>query len=146
MPLTGDYEPSAAPWARDQVDLYERSGGTEGNELNGRPVIVLTSVGARTGKLRKTPLMRVEHDGEYAVVASLGGAPKHPVWYYNLAANPRVELQDRGVKKEYQAREVHGAERATWWDRAVAAYPDYASYQEKTDRTIPLFVLTPVGG
>ena len=146
MPLTGDYEPSAAPWARDQVNLYERSGGTEGNELNGRPVIVLTSVGARTGKLRKTPLMRVEHDGEYAVVASLGGAPKHPVWYYNLAANPRVELQDRGVKKEYQAREVHGAERATWWDRAVAAYPDYASYQEKTDRTIPLFVLTPVGG
>ncbi len=144
MPLTGDYEPSAAPWARDQVDLYERSGGTEGIELNGKPVIVLTSLGARTGKLRKTPLMRVEHDGEYAVVASLGGAPKHPVWYYNLVANPHVELQDRGVKKEYQAREVRGAERAAWWDRAVAAWPDYASYQEKTDRTIPVFVLTPV--
>jgi deazaflavin-dependent oxidoreductase (nitroreductase family) len=144
MPLTGDYEPSAAPWARDQVDLYERSGGNEGTELNGKPVIVLTSLGARTGKLRKTPLMRVEHDGEYAVVASLGGAPKHPVWYYNLVANPHVELQDRGVKKEYQAREVRGAERAAWWDRAVAAWPDYASYQEKTDRTIPVFVLTPV--
>ncbi len=145
MPLTGDYEPSAAPWARDQVNLYERSGGTEGTELNGRPVIILTSVGARTGKLRKNPLMRVEHDGEYAVVASLGGAPKHPVWYYNLTANPRVELQDLGVKQDYQAREVHGAERAAWWDRAVATWPDYASYQEKTDRTIPVFVLTPVG-
>ena len=144
MPLTGEYEPSAAPWARDQVDLYERSGGTEGTELNGKPVIILTSLGARTGKLRKTPLMRVEHDGEYAVVASLVGAPKHPVWYYNLAANPRVELQDGGVKQEYWAREVQGAERAAWWGRAVAAWPDYASYQEKTDRTIPVFVLTPV--
>jgi F420H(2)-dependent quinone reductase len=144
MPLIGDYEPSAAPWAREQVDLYERSGGTEGTELNGKPVIILTSVGARTGKLRKTPLMRVEHDGEYAVVASLGGAPKHPVWYYNLTANPRVELQDRGVKREYRAREAQGAERDAWWDRAVAAWPDYASYQEKTDRTIPVFVLTPV--
>jgi deazaflavin-dependent oxidoreductase (nitroreductase family) len=144
MSLTGDYEPSAAPWARDQVDLYERSGGTEGTELNGKPVIILTSLGARTGKLRKTPLMRVEHDGEYAVVASLGGAPKHPVWYYNLTANPQVELQDRGVKQEYWAREAQGAERAAWWGRAVAAWPDYASYQEKTDRTIPVFVLTPV--
>ncbi|HTT55391.1 MAG TPA: nitroreductase family deazaflavin-dependent oxidoreductase [Streptosporangiaceae bacterium] len=146
MPLTGDYEPSTAPWARDQVELYERSGGTEGTELNGKPVIILTSVGARSGKLRKTPLMRVEHDGEYAVVASLGGAPSHPVWYHNLAANPRVELQDRGVKKDYQAREVHSAERDAWWQRAVAAWPDYASYQEKTTRIIPVFVLTPAGG
>ncbi|MGP7999940.1 MAG: nitroreductase family deazaflavin-dependent oxidoreductase [Streptosporangiaceae bacterium] len=146
MPLTGDYQPSAAPWARDQVELYERSGGTEGTELNGKPVIILTSVGARSGKLRKTPLMRVEHDGEYAVVASLGGAPKHPVWYYNLIANPHVELQDRGARKDYQAREVHGAERDAWWERAVAAWPDYASYQEKTTRTIPVFVLTPAGG
>jgi F420H(2)-dependent quinone reductase len=144
MPLTGDYEPSAAQWARDQVDLYERSGGTEGTELNGRPVIILTSVGAKSGKIRKTPLMRVEHDGEYAVVASLGGAPKHPVWYYNLVANPHVELQDGPVKKDYQAREVHDAERATWWDRAVQTWPDYASYAEKTTRVIPLFVLTPV--
>jgi deazaflavin-dependent oxidoreductase (nitroreductase family) len=145
MPLTGDYEPSAASWARDQVDLYERSGGSQGTELSGRPVIILTSVGAQTGKIRKTPLMRVEHDGEYAVVASLGGAPKNPVWYYNLTANPHVELQDGAVKKDYQAREVSGAERATWWERAVATWPDYASYAEKTTRTIPVFVLTPIG-
>ena len=143
MPVTGEYEPSAASWARDQVDLYERSGGTQGTDLNGLPVIILTSLGARTGKVRKTPLMRVEHDGEYAVVASLGGAPKHPVWYYNLTANPHVELQDGPVRKDYQAREVHGAERGTWWERAVAAYPDYAEYQKNTDRTIPVFVLTP---
>ncbi len=131
-------------WARDQVDLYERSGGTEGTELNGKPVIILTSVGAKTGKIRKTPLMRVEHDGEYAVVASLGGAPKHPVWYYNLTANPHVELQDGAVKKDYQAHEAAGAERAAWWERAVAAWPDYAAYQEKTTRVIPVFVLTPM--
>lgn len=143
MPLTGDYQPSAASWARDQVGVYENSGGTEGTELNGRPVIILTSVGARTGKIRKTPLMRVEHDGDYAVVASLGGAPRHPVWYYNLAANPHVELQDGAVKKDYQAREVFGDERATWWQRAVATWPDYAEYQKKTIRTIPVFVLTP---
>lgn len=144
MPVTGDYEPSPAPWARDQVDAYEKSGGTEGTVLNGRPVIILTSVGARTGKVRKTPLMRVEHDGQYAVVASLGGAPRHPLWYYNLTANPHVELQDGPVKKDYQAREVHGAERDTWWERAVAAFPDYADYQTKTTRVIPVFVLTPV--
>ncbi len=143
MPLTGEYQPSAASWARDQVDLYERSGGTQGTDLNGRPVIILTSLGARSGKVRKTPLMRVEHDGEYAVVASLGGAPQHPVWYYNLTANPHVELQDGPVRRDYQAREVQGAERDTWWDRAVAAYPDYAEYQKKTSRTIPVFVLTP---
>ena len=144
MPLTGEYEPSAASWARDQVELYERSGGTQGNDLRGKPVIILTSVGAKTGKIRKTPLMRVEHDGEYAVIASLGGAPTHPVWYYNLVANPHVELQDGAVKKDYQAREVSGAERETWWERAVAAWPDYASYQTRTTRKIPLFVLTPV--
>jgi deazaflavin-dependent oxidoreductase (nitroreductase family) len=145
MPLTGEYEPSAFDLARDHVDRYERSGGTEGTENHGgKPVIVLTSVGAKTGKLRKTPLMRVEHDGEYAVVASLGGAPKHPVWYYNLTANPHVELQDGPVKKDYRAREASGEERATWWERAVATWPDYAAYQEKTTRTIPLFVLTPI--
>lgn len=144
MPLTGDYEPSAASWARHQVELYECSGGSEGNELSGRPVIILTSVGAKTGKIRKTPLMRVERDGEYAVVASLGGAPKNPVWYYNLTANPHVELQDGAVKKDYKAREVSGAERATWWERAVATWPDYASYAEKTTRIIPVFVLTPI--
>ena len=145
MPLNGEYEPSAASWARDQVDLYERSGGTQGTELNGLRVIILTSLGARTGKVRKTPLMRVEHDGEYAVVASLGGAPKHPVWYYNLTANPHVELQDGPVRKDYQAREVHGAERDTWWERAVSAYPGYAEYQKNTERIIPVFVLTQAG-
>ncbi|TVZ01538.1 nitroreductase family deazaflavin-dependent oxidoreductase [Trebonia kvetii] len=146
MPLTGDYAPSAFDFARDQVDLYESSGGAEGAQNpGGKPVIVLTSVGAKTGKLRKTPLMRVEHDGEYAVVASLGGAPKHPVWYYNLTANPRVELQDGPVKKDYQATEVHGEEYAVWFERAVAAWPDYAEYQKKTTRTMPIFVLTPLG-
>jgi deazaflavin-dependent oxidoreductase (nitroreductase family) len=144
MPLTGEYEPGTFDFSRDQVDRYERSGGTEGTQNQGRPVVVLTSVGARTGKLRKTPLMRVEHDGEYGVVASLGGAPRHPVWYYNLTANPDVELQDGPVKKDYQAREVHGQEYAAWFERAVAAWPDYAEYQKKTARTMPIFVLTPV--
>ena len=146
MPLTGEYEPSAFDHARDQVDRYERSGGTEGTaHPSGERVIVLTSVGAKSGKLRKTPLMRVEHKGEYAVVASLGGAPKNPVWYYNVTANPHVELQDGPVKKDYQAREVHDADYAAWWERAVAAWPDYAEYQKKTTRKIPVFVLTPTG-
>ena len=145
MPLTGEYEPSPSSWSRDQVETYERSGGTAGNELNGKPVIILTSTGAKSGKLRKTPLMRVEHDGEYAVVASLGGAPKHPVWYYNLTTDPHVELQDGPARKDYVAREVQGAEREAWWERAVAAWPDYAEYQKKTTRVIPVFVLTPEG-
>jgi deazaflavin-dependent oxidoreductase (nitroreductase family) len=145
MPLTGDYEPSPSQWSRDQVELYERSGGTEGTTLRGKPVIVLTTVGAKSGKLRKTPLMRVEHNGDYAVVASRGGAPQHPVWYYNLTANPHVELQDGPAKKDYQAREVHDAERDAWWERAVAAWPDYAEYQKKTTRMIPVFVITPDG-
>ncbi len=144
MPLTGEYEPGPWDFSRDQVKLYEGSGGTEGTDLRGRPVIVLTSVGARTGKLRKTPLMRVEHDGEYAVVASRGGAPTHPVWYYNLTAHPQVELQDGPVRKDYRAREVHGEEYAVWFQRAVATWPDYAAYQTKTTRTIPIFVLTPL--
>jgi F420H(2)-dependent quinone reductase len=145
MPLTGEYEPSPTTWAREQAELYERSGGTKGTTLRGRPVIVLTSVGARTGRLRKTPLMRVEHDGRYAVVASLGGAPKHPVWYHNLVANPLVELQDGPVKADYLAREVSGEERDEWWRRAVETWPDYASYEQRTSRVIPVFVLTPVG-
>ena len=145
MPLTGEYAPSAFDMARNQVDLYERSGGTEGTaHPTGERVIVLTSVGAKTGKLRKTPLMRVEHDGEYAVVASLGGAPTHPVWYYNLVANPHVELQDGPVKKDYQAKELHGDEYDLWFERAVAAWPDYAEYTKKTTRIMPIFVLTPV--
>jgi len=120
------------------------SGGTDGTELQGKPVILLTTIGAKTGKIRKTPLMRVEHDGEYAVVASLGGAPKNPVWYHNIKAHPQVELQDGAVTKDYEAREVLGDEKAAWWERAVAAWPDYANYQKKTDRRIPVFVLTPV--
>jgi deazaflavin-dependent oxidoreductase (nitroreductase family) len=143
MPLTGEYEPSAFDFSRNQVELYERTGGAEGADNQGKPVILLTSVGAKTGKLRKTPLMRVEHDGRYAVVASLGGAPKHPVWYYNLIANPHVELQDGPVKKDYQAAEVHDEEYEAWLERAVAAWPDYAEYQKKTTRKMPIFVLTP---
>ena len=144
MPLTGEYEPSPLDWSREQADKYIESGGTDGTILQGKPVILLTTVGAKTGKLRKTPLMRVEHDGEYAIVASLGGAPKNPVWYYNVVANPRVELQDGTVTRDYDAREVFGDEKATWWERAVQVWPDYAGYQERTDRQIPVFVLTPV--
>jgi len=144
MPLTGEYEPGTSDWARNQADLFEGSGGTKGNTLRGMPIILLTSAGAQSGKLRKTPLMRVEHEGEYAVVASLGGAPKHPVWYFNLKKNPHVELRDGPVKQDYSAREVTGDEKALWWERAVAAYPDYADYQTKTTRQIPVFVLTPM--
>ncbi|HKV20689.1 MAG TPA: nitroreductase family deazaflavin-dependent oxidoreductase [Mycobacterium sp.] len=144
MPLSAEYEPSASEWVRDHVDKIENSGGADA-ELNGKPVILLNTIGAKSGKLRKTPLMRVEHNGEYAVVASLGGAPKNPVWYYNVKANPRVELQDGDTIGDYDAREVFGDEKAAWWDRAVQAWPDYADYQKKTDREIPVFVLTPVG-
>jgi deazaflavin-dependent oxidoreductase (nitroreductase family) len=144
MPLEGDYAPSPVDWARKQADKYIESGGTDGTVLQGKPVILLTTVGAKTGKLRKTPLMRVEHDGEYAIVASLGGAPKNPVWYYNVSKNSRVELQDGPVTRDYDAREVFGDEKAAWWERAVRVWPDYAGYQEKTDRQIPVFVLTPV--
>ncbi|MFD4293967.1 nitroreductase family deazaflavin-dependent oxidoreductase [Rhodococcus sp. NPDC058505] len=142
MPLTGEYEPSPSKWAADQADLYESSGGTKGTTMNGMSVVLLTTRGARTGKLRKTPLMRVEHGGEYAIVASLGGAPKNPVWYHNVVADPHVELQDGPVKRDMTAREVTGDEKQVWWDRAVAAFPDYADYQRKTDRQIPVFVLT----
>jgi deazaflavin-dependent oxidoreductase (nitroreductase family) len=144
MPLTGEYEPSPSQWVRDQTELYESSGGTEGTTLRGMPVIVLTTVGAKTGKLRKSPLMRVEHDGEYALVASKGGAPENPVWYYNVVANPLVELQDGPSKWDMTARQVEGEEKAVWWERCVAAYPDYADYQVKTDRQIPVFVCTKV--
>ena len=144
MPLTGEYEPSTSDWARENAEKYMESGGTEGTEMQGKPVILLTTIGAKSGKIRKTPLMRVEHDGEYAIVASLGGAPKNPVWYHNVKAHPRVELQDGTVTKDYEAREVFGDEKATWWERAVAAWPDYAEYQKKTDRQIPVFVLTPI--
>ncbi len=143
MPLSGEYEPSASDWVRDHVEKIERSGGRDA-ELNGKPVVVLNTIGAKSGKLRRTPLMKVEHNGEYAVVASLGGAPKNPVWYYNVKKNPRVELQDGDTTRDYDAREVFGDEKAAWWDRAVQAWPDYAEYQKKTEREIPVFVLTPV--
>ncbi|GHB08882.1 MULTISPECIES: nitroreductase family deazaflavin-dependent oxidoreductase [Streptomyces] len=145
MPIEGEYEPSPTTWVREQVELIESSGGTQGTTLRGMPVILLTTRGAKSGKLRKTPLMRVEHGGEYAVVASLGGAPKHPVWYYNVLADPHVELRDGTVQQDMTAREVTGEEKAVWWDRAVEAFPDYADYQTKTDREIPVFVLSPSG-
>jgi F420H(2)-dependent quinone reductase len=144
MPLEGEYAPSPWDWSREQAEKYAESGGADAADMKGMPIILLTTVGAKTGKLRKTPLMRVEHNGEYACVASLGGAPKNPVWYYNIAKNSRVELQDGSVTRDYDAREVFGDEKAVWWERAVEAYPDYADYQTKTDRQIPVFVLTPV--
>ena len=145
MPLSGEYAPGKSEWARKQADRFEASDGAEANLLRGRPIIVLTSVGARTGKLRKTALMRVEHEGEYAVVASKGGAASNPVWVYNLRANPHVELQDGPVKLDYLAREVSGDEKAEWWGgRAVKVWPDYAGYQKRTSRQIPVFVLEPM--
>ena len=148
MMLEGEYEPSAMQWARDQVEAYERSGGQRANTLpdTDLPVIIVTMRGNKTGKVRKTPLMRVQHDGEYALVASLGGAPKHPVWYYNLKAHPdEVAIQDGPSPIEVRVREVAGEERAEWWARAVAAYPPYAEYQESTERQIPVFVASPKG-
>ena len=144
MPLTGEYSPSTSAWARKQAEVFEASNGQKANTLQGKPVIVLTSVGATSGKLRKTALMRVEHDGRYAVVASLGGAARNPVWYRNLKEHPHVELQDGATKRDYTAREVGGAEKAIWWERAVAVWPDYARYQRKTERQIPVFVLEPL--
>ncbi|MDA8279802.1 MAG: nitroreductase family deazaflavin-dependent oxidoreductase [Actinomycetota bacterium] len=143
MALHGEYEPSPAQWVRDQVETYERTGGREANTLldTGLPVIVVTTRGARTGKLRKSPLMRVEHGGEYALVASVGGAPSHPQWYRNLQADPTaVTIQDGPEPFDAQVREVTGAERDEWWTRAVQAYPPYAEYQQRTDRVIPVLV------
>jgi F420H(2)-dependent quinone reductase len=148
MPVNGEYEPSTAQWVRDQVEEYEGSGGTRGTTLRetGLPVVVITNLGAKSGKVRKTPLMRVEHGGVYAAVGSKGGAPEDPLWVNNFRVNPRVELQDGARKQDMVAREVSGEERATWWERAVAAFPPYADYQAKTDRLIPVFVLEPVPG
>jgi deazaflavin-dependent oxidoreductase (nitroreductase family) len=143
MPLQGAYEPSPSEWAAKQVEEFESSNGARGNTMRGMPVVILTTRGAKTGKLRKTPLMRVEDGGQYAVVASLGGAPKHPVWYHNVKADPNVELQDGAVRQDMVAREVTGEEKARWWGTAVKAFPDYADYQRKTDRAIPVFVLEP---
>ena len=143
MPLEGEYEPSPQQWVRDQVETYERTDGREANTLRdtGLPIVIFTTRGNKSGKLRKTPLMRVEHDGAYAMVASQGGAPKHPVWYYNLKADPTaLMVQDGAERFDATARELSGEERAVWWERAVAAYPSYADYQKKTDRQIPVFL------
>ncbi|MGV9823104.1 nitroreductase family deazaflavin-dependent oxidoreductase [Nocardia xishanensis] len=143
MPLSGEYQRGTAGWAADQAERIMKSGGAQGTTIMGMPVVLLTTIGNKTGKLRKTPLMRVEHNGEYALVASLAGAPNHPVWYYNVIANPHVELQDGTVANDYTAREVFGEEKALWWERAIAAFPNYADYQRKTTRQIPVIVLTP---
>ena len=146
MSLNGEYEPSPSKWVRDQVQEYEESGGTSGVTMRGMPVIIVTTRGVKSGKVRKVPLMRVEHNGEYAVVASMGGAAKNPVWYSNLVANPRVKVRDGVVIQAMTAREVTGEEKAIWWGRCVAAFPDYAKYQAKTERVIPVFVLTATPG
>ncbi|GAA4358311.1 F420H(2)-dependent quinone reductase [Microbacterium rhizosphaerae] len=143
MPLNGEYLPSTAEWARTQAESFEASQGAEANTLRGKPIIVLTTVGAKTGALRKTALMRVEHEGEYAVVASKGGAPDEPKWAENMRRHPHVELQDGDVKRDYTARELSGDERAEWWARAAQAWPDYDTYQTRTDRQIAIFVLEP---
>ncbi|HEX7301839.1 nitroreductase family deazaflavin-dependent oxidoreductase [Lentzea sp.] len=138
-----DVKLSPTEWVRDQTAQILETGTTEGIKVTGRPIVLLTVRGAKTGELRYTPVMRVEHEGSYAVVASKGGAPEHPTWYHNIVAHPEIRLQDGTETKDYVAREVDGAERAEWWDRAVEAFPNYAEYQEKTDRLIPLFVLDP---
>ncbi|MFL6206749.1 MAG: nitroreductase family deazaflavin-dependent oxidoreductase [Acidimicrobiales bacterium] len=145
MSLDGEYEPSTWDWVREQVERYEASGGSEHNTLRdtGQPVVIVTTRGNKTGKLRKMALMRVEHEGEYALIGSMGGAPQHPVWVHNLRADPRVTVQDGPEPVEMTVREVDGPERIQWWERAVQAYPPYAEYQAKTDRVIPVFVATP---
>jgi deazaflavin-dependent oxidoreductase (nitroreductase family) len=145
MPLHGDYEPSPAEWVRNQVEAYERSGGKEANTLRetGLPIIVVTTQGNKSGKIRKTALMRVEHDGDYALIASKGGAPQHPVWYYNLKSDPdAVTIQDGPEPYDMTVHEATGDERDQWWTRAVSAFPPYAVYQTKTERVIPVFVAT----
>jgi deazaflavin-dependent oxidoreductase (nitroreductase family) len=142
MALEGDYEPSSWDWVREQVETYERTGGAEANTLRdtGIPIIIVTCRGVSSGKIRKFALMRVEHQGEYALVASVGGRPQNPGWYHNLVAEPHVMIQDGPEPKDYTAGIVEGEERDTWWERAVEVYPTYTEYQEKTDRIIPVFV------
>jgi len=144
MTIEGQYVPSPRKGARDQVSEIERTGTTDSVDIMGMPVVLLTMVGAKTGAIRKVPLMRVEHDGLYAAVASLGGAPEHPQWYWNLRRRPELDLQDGTVVTRRRARELEGEERAAWWERCVATFPPYASYERKTDRLIPVFVLEPV--
>lgn len=145
MVLAGEYEPGTFDTAREQVAEFEASNGARANTMLGKPIVVITSVGAKSGRLRKTPVMRVEHGGQYLAVASMAGAPEHPTWYFNLKANPLVELQDGPVKQAYEASEITGELKDEWWERAVTAFPNYANYQQKTNRTIPVFLLTPVG-
>lgn len=149
MPLAGEYAPlPEAQWLRDQIETWERTGGTEGNTLldTGLTVMIVVNRGARSGLLHRTPLMRVEHDGQYLAVGSKGGAPQNPSWVSNLRAHPEVEVWDGPERGDYDVRELEpGAEHDTWWERAVAAYPPYAEYQQKTERVIPLFLLTPRG-
>ncbi len=143
MALEGEYVPSPSQWVRDQVAAYEASRGQEANTLldTGLPIIIVTTRGNKSGDIRKLALMRVEHDGEYALVASMGGAPKNPVWYHNLVADPQaLMIQDGPEPFDAHAREITGDEYATWWDRSVAAYPSYADYQVKTERKIPIFI------
>lgn len=144
MPLEGEYAPSTSGWARKQAEEFEATDGAKANTLRGRPIIVLTTVGAKSGKLRKTALMRVEHGGEYAVVGSKGGSHDHPRWVFNVRAHPHVELQDGAEKHDYVARELEGEERELWWRRANETWPAYDSYQERTERQIPVFLLTRV--
>ncbi|MCM0673195.1 nitroreductase family deazaflavin-dependent oxidoreductase [Micromonospora phytophila] len=146
MALTGDYEPSASAWVREHVEQIMLTGTTDGVTISGLPTVLLTYRGAKTGKVRKTPVMRVEHEGRFAAVASKGGAPTNPQWYASLVAEPIIELQDGVVTRQYRAREVFGNEKALWWRRAVDAYPDFADYQRKTDRQIPVLVLEPLNG
>ena len=144
MSVPGEYRPSPRGWTRNQVEEIERTGTTASVHILGLPVVLLTMVGAKSGAVRKVPLMRVEHDGLYAAVASMGGAPDHPQWYHNLRRNPLIDLQDGTEVSSRRARELHGAERDEWWDRCVEAFPNYAEYQRKTDRLIPVFVLEPI--
>jgi len=145
MELTGEYEPSPEKWVRDQVEAYESSGGARGHTLRdtGLPVVIVTSMGAQSGKIRKAPLMRVEYGGRYALVASQGGAPKHPTWYFNLLQHPHIGLQDGPTPQDMTVRLLEGDEKAEWWERAVEAFPNYAIYQTRTDREIPVFLAEP---
>ncbi|HET8603749.1 MAG TPA: nitroreductase family deazaflavin-dependent oxidoreductase [Marmoricola sp.] len=146
MTIQGEYVPSKADWVREQVARYEATDGAEANTLRGGedPIVVITSLGAKSGKVRKNPVMRVEKDGKYVAVASLGGAPRHPEWYFNFVAHPEVDLQDGAVKKSYRARLLEGEEREEWWDYAVRTWPTYGDYQRKTERRIPVFLLEPI--
>ncbi len=143
MAAESEFEISPTDWVRDQTQKILETGTTDSVDIKGNPVVLITMRGAKSGKVRKVPLMRVEHDGNYAIVASLGGAPRNPVWYHNVVAHPELELQDGTSTGSFTAREATGEEKAVWWKRAVAAYPDYADYQKRTERQIPVFVLEP---